>query len=147
MPTIIPSYLYSIFAALLVGAIVVYACSLSTINVKNEALNEQLTKVNEYVAIESLRIITHTEENQNTTQALELPTQIGNQPYWIRIANDSSGAWVESGYGTDTSQGEIQVAIPAEVIALGNFTSASGRGMLSCHLENKVPILTLTGSN
>ena len=37
MPSIIPGYVYSIFAALIVGAIIVCSCSVSMLNIKNEA--------------------------------------------------------------------------------------------------------------
>ena len=89
------------FAALIVGTIIVSSCSLSMVNMKNEAVNQQLTNVDEYVATQSLTLITHAiEDNQNATQFLDLPSQIGNQEYWISIANDSSSAWVESGFGS-----------------------------------------------
>ena len=69
MVTIIPSYMYSIFAALIVGTIIVSSCSLSMVNVKNEAENQQLANVDEYVAAQSLTLITHvTEDGQNATQ-------------------------------------------------------------------------------
>ncbi len=45
MPSIIPGYVYSIFAALIVGTIIVYACSISTLNVKNQANNQQLKNI------------------------------------------------------------------------------------------------------
>jgi hypothetical protein len=45
MPLIIPSYVYTLFASLIVGTIVVSACSLSTLNVKTEAENQQLTNI------------------------------------------------------------------------------------------------------
>ena len=50
MVTIIPGYVYSIFAALIVGAIIVGSCSVSMVNVRNEAENQQLANVDEYVA-------------------------------------------------------------------------------------------------
>ena len=100
MVSIIPSYVYSLFAALIVGTIIVSSCSLSMVNIKNEAENQQLANVDEYVATQSLTLITQiTQDNQNTTQFLDLPSQIGNQEYWISITNDSSSAWVESGFG------------------------------------------------
>lgn len=145
MPSIIPSYLYSIFAALLVGAIIVYSCSISTVNLKNQALNQQLTNIDEYVATQSLILIAHTTENsQNTTQTIDIPPQIGNQQFWVRIANDSSNAWVESGYGVPTNSTGPRVNIPAQVIASGTYVSGSGRAALCCYFENNNLKLTLT---
>ena len=144
MVTIIPGYMYSIFAALIVGAIIVSSCSLSMVNVKNEAENQQLANVDEYVAAQSLTLITHvTEDGQNATQFLDLPSQIGNQEYSISIANDSSSAWVESGFGAAV-QSQPQIYIPAEINASGTFVSGWGRAFLQCYYENQTVILTLT---
>jgi hypothetical protein len=145
MPSIIPGWVYSIFAALIVGTIIVYACSISTLNVKNQANSQQLKNIDEYVATQSLSLLSHTtENNQNTTQFLDIPSSIGNQRFWIRIANDSSGAWVESGFGTTLSSNSVQMNIPANFGASGYFISGSGRAKLQCQLENQTATLTLT---
>ena len=144
MVTIIPSYIYSIFAALIVGTIIVSSCSLSMVNIKNEAESQQLANIDEYVAAQSLTLITHvTEDGQNTTQFLDLPSQIGNQEYSICIANDSSSAWVESGFGAAV-QSQPQIYIPAEISASGTFISGWGRAFLQCYYQNQTVILTLT---
>jgi hypothetical protein len=145
MPSIIPGWVYSIFAALIVGTIIVYACSISTLNVKNQANSQQLKNIDEYVAAQSLSLLSHTtENNQNTTQFLDIPSSIGNQRFWIRIANDSSGAWVESGFGTTLSSNSVQMNIPANFDASGYFISGSGRAKLQCQFENQTATLTLT---
>jgi len=143
MVTIIPSYVYSIFAALIVGAIIVSSCSLSMVNVKNEAESQQLANIDEYVAAQSLTLITHvTEDGQNATQFLDLPSQIGNQEYSICIANDSSSAWVESGFGAAV-QSQPQIYIPAEINASGTFVSGLGRAFLQCYYQNQTVTLKL----
>ena len=145
MPSIIPGWVYSIFAALIVGTIIVYACSISTLNVKNQANSQQLKNIDEYVAAQSLSLLSHTtENNQITTQFLDIPSSIGNQRFWIRIANDSSGAWVESGFGTTLSSNSVQMNIPANFDASGYFISGSGRAKLQCQFENQIATLTLT---
>lgn len=145
MPSIIPSYVYSLLAALIVGAIIVSSCSLSTLNIKNEAENQQLTNIDEYVATQSLTLLTHTtEDNQNTTQFLAVPSQIGNQRYWISIANDSSSAWVQSGFGTNVMPSQPRIYIPAKIAASGTFISGSGRAFLQCYSKNQTVTLTLT---
>jgi len=145
MVSIIPSYVYSLFAALIVGAIIVSSCSLSMVNIKNNAENQQLANIDEYVATQSLNLITQTiQENQNTTQFLDLPSQIGNQEYCIYITNDSSGAWVASGFGTTAALSQPQIYIPAAVAASGSFVSGWGRAFLQCCYENQTVTLTLT---
>jgi hypothetical protein len=145
VPTIIPGYVYSIFAALIVSAIIVYSCSIATLNVKNEATNQQLKNINEYVATQGLTLLSHTTlDNQNTTQYLDIPSSIGNQRFWIRITNDSAGAWVESGFGTTVSSNNLHMSIPSSVEASGSFISGSGRAKLECSFENQTSTLTLT---
>lgn len=145
MPSIIPGYVYSLFAALLVGAIIVYSCSLVSLNIKNQAANQQLKNIDEYIAAQSLTLLSHTtQDNQNTTQFLDIPSQIGNQIFWIKISNDSSGAWVESGFGTSVTSSQLHTSLPATVMASGIFISGSGRAMLQCHFENQTATLALT---
>jgi hypothetical protein len=145
VPSIIPGYVYSIFAALIVGAIIVYACSISTLNIRNQASEQQLKNIDEYVATHSLTLISHTTlNNQISTQYLDIPTSIGNQRFWIRIANDSSSAWVESGFGTTVVLNDRQIGIPANVDASGAFISGSGRAKLQCIFGNQTATLTLT---
>jgi hypothetical protein len=145
MPSIIPGYMYSIFAALIVGSIIVYACSISTLSVKNQANNQQLKNIDEYVATQSLTLLSQTtENNQNSTRFLDIPSSVGNERYWISIVNDSSGAWVESGFGTTVGSKNSQIKIPANVVASGYFISGSGRAILQCYFENQTATLTLT---
>lgn len=144
MVTIIPSYMYSIFAALVVGSIIICSCSVSMLNLRNNAENQQLANVDEYVAAQSLNLVTQVTQNgQNATVFLDLPSQIGNKEYSISITNDSSSAWVESGFGAAV-QSQPQIYIPAEVIASGAFTSGWGTPILQCYCQNQTIFLTLT---
>jgi hypothetical protein len=98
MPSIIPSYIYTLFASIIVGTIVISACGLSTANMKAEAEKQQLSNIAEYVATESLELAAHaTAENLTSTIHLNVPQLIGNQRYWIKIANDSAKTWGHSG--------------------------------------------------
>jgi hypothetical protein len=145
MPSNIPSYVYSLFASLIVGAIIVSSCSFSMLNVKNEAENQQLTNIDQYVAAQSLTLLAHaTESNQNITQLLDVPTQVGNQIYWIRISSDSSRAWVESGFGATVNLSQPRIYIPAQISASGVFISTYGRAFLKLSSENQTVTLTLT---
>ena len=145
MPSIIPGYVYSLFAALIVGAIIVY--ELQRFNAKREkrSRNQQLTNIDQYVATQSLTLLTmQRKDNQNINSILDVPTQVGNQIYWISIANDSSGAWVESGFGTTVNLSQPRIYIPAQVAASGVFISSYGRAFLNTHSENQTVTLTLT---
>lgn len=145
MPSIIPSWVYSIFATIIVGTIIVYGCSTVTLNLKNQAQSQQLSNIDQYVATQSLNLLTSTtQDNQSISEILNLPTQIGNQPYWISIVNDSSQAWIESGFGSTASSSQPSVYIPAQIAASGAFVSFYGRPLLQCFCENGTIILTLT---
>ena len=145
MPSIVPGYLYTIFATLLIGTMIVYSCGVSSTAVKNEALSQQLLNVGEYVATQSLVLITQTTENiANITQILDIPSQIGNQLFWIRLNSDSSEAWVECGYGLNATESGQRISIPAVVTASGTFISGEGQATLNCYIDNGDLVLTLT---
>jgi hypothetical protein len=145
MPTIIPGYVYSLFAALAVGVILVASCSLATSGMRTDAEKQQLKNIDAYIAAQTLTLISRTGAgDQNITQYLEIPSQIGNQRFWIRITNDSSTAWVESGFGTDILASQIRVEVPAKVAASGSIVSGMGRALIQCHFENGFATLTLT---
>jgi hypothetical protein len=148
VPSIIPSYVYTLFASIIVGTLVISACGLSTVNVKTEAEKQQLSNIAEYVATESLELISHaTAENLTSTLHLNVPPLIGNQRYWIKIANDSAKTWVEVGFGTTAIMSEQRAYIPSEVAASGTYTSGSGATILECHSDSSGVHLTLSGGN
>jgi hypothetical protein len=112
---------------------------------KNQANTQQLKNIDEYVTTQSLSLLSYTtEDNQNATQLLDIPSSIGNQRFWIRISNDSSGTWVESGFGITLSSNCLRTKIPANFDASGYFISGSGRAKLQCQFENQTATLTLT---
>jgi hypothetical protein len=114
------------------------------LNVKNKAEKQQLANIDKYVATEALTLISYsTENNQNTTQFLDLPSQVGNQIYWVHIANDSSGAWIESGFGTTSIPSQPRIYISASVVASGTFVSSFGRPFLQCYSNNQTATLNL----
>lgn len=145
MPSIIPGYVYSLFAALIVGTIIVCSCSIIMLNVKDKAETQQLSNINNYIVTQSLALLSQaTDISCNSTQYLSIPNQIGARQYWIRIANDSSKAWIESGFGTTIIQKQPDMYIPAKISASGTYMSISGRAFLNCQIENQTVVLTLT---
>lgn len=148
MPSIIPSYIYTLFASIIVGALVICACGLSTLNVRNEAEKQQLLNVAEYVSTKSLELISHaTTDNLTSTLRLNVPSLIGDKRYWIQIANDSFRAWVEVGFGTTAQSSEHRTYIPSEVATSGTYTSGSGAASLECYSDSSGVHLTLSGGS
>ena len=148
MPSIIPSYIYTLFASIIVGALVICACGLSTLNVRNEAEKQQLLNVAEYVSTKSLELISHaTTDNLTSTLRLNVPSLIGDKRYWIQIANDSFRAWVEVGFGTTAHSSEHRTYIPSEASTSGTYTSGSGAAILECYSDSSGVHLTLSGGS
>jgi hypothetical protein len=146
LPSIIPSYVYTLFASIIVGTIIISACGLSTLNMRNEAEKQQLSNMAEYIATESLELISHAKaDNLNSTIYLNVPPLIGNQRYWIQIANDSSKTWVEVGFGTTVMSSEQLSYIPSEVSASGVCISDSGTAVLECYSDSAGVHLNLSG--
>lgn len=146
MPSIIPSYVYTLFASMIVGSLLVVAFSLSTVNIKNEAEKQQLTSLAEYVATKSCQLVSTMKMTKLAVNfSLSLPSLIGNQRYWVQLKNDSYSAWVETGYGTTPQTSENRVPIPSEVSASGEFIGGSGSAVLQCYTQGEGTYLTLSG--
>jgi hypothetical protein len=148
LPSLIPSYVYTLFASIIVGTIVISACGLSTVNVKQEAEKQQLSNISEYAATESLELISHaTAENLTSNLRLDVPSLIGNQRYWIKIANDTAKTWVEVGFGTTVISSEQRTYMPSAVSASGTYISGSGVAILECYSDSSGVHLTLSGGS
>ncbi len=146
MPSIIPSYVYTLFASIIVGTLIIGMCGLSVANVKHEAEEQQLSSIAKYVATKSMDLVSKADvSNLTLTVALDIPDTVGNQRYWIRILNDSSNAWVETGYGNAVLSSEQRAYIPAEIVASGVYISGSGAAFLEYSLSPSGAHLTLSG--
>jgi hypothetical protein len=138
------------FASIVVGALVICACGLSTASVRNEAETQQLISTAEHVATESLGLISDSPtavDNATSTIILNVPSSIGNKIYWIQLANDSSRAWVEVGFGTVPQTSEKRVFIPSALHASGTFRSGYGAAILGCVTNTSGVYLTLSGGS
>ena len=148
MPSIVPSYVYTLFASVAVGAMLICFSGLSTVNVRHEAEKQQLRNIAEYVATKSSELISaKTVNNVTTNLTLNVPSLVGNQRYWVRLANDSSIAWVESGYGPVPQIIEPKVPIPFKVLAHGSYVSGSGTAVLECFANDTAICLELSGGS
>jgi len=146
LPSIIPSYIYTLFASMIVGSLLIVTFSLSSLNIKSKAENQQLKSLAEYVATKSCEIISATTTNKLTVNfTLDLPPLVGNQRYWVQLKNDSSIAWVEIGYGTTPQSTDRQTLIPLKVSASGTYTSGSGPAVLQCQTQDAETYLSLSG--
>lgn len=149
MPSIIPGYVYALFASIIVGTLIISTCGLTVANVKREAEEQQLSNIAEYVAVKSIELTAHAPADSLTsTTHLDVPPLIGNQRYWIQIANDSSKAWVEAGFGAAVLSSEQKILIPADIAASGTYVSGSGAtAFLQYNWGTTGATLTLYGGN
>ena len=148
MPSIIPSYIYTLFASIIVSTIVISACGISTANLKAEAEKQQLSNIADYVATESLELISHvTAENVTSKLHLNVPHLIGNQRYWIKMSNDSTRTWVEVGFGMIAGSSDQRTFVPSEAATSGTYTSGSGTAILQCFPDSSGVKLILSGGN
>ncbi len=148
MPSIVPSYIYTLFASILVGSLVICTCGVATANLRANTERQQLVNVAEYVASQSNELILHAiRDSANSSVYLNVPSTIGNQKYWIQIANDSSKVWVEAGFGAAQNYSEQRAYIPSKVIASGIYTSFSGTAILECRTDSSGVHLTINGVN
>jgi hypothetical protein len=148
MPSIIPSYVYTLFASLIVGSILISACALSTLNLKNEAAQQQLSNIAEYVATESLELTSHAKtDNSTATLSLTLPTSVGDQRYWIQLKNDTARTWVEVGLGITPVTSQQRTYIPADAAASGTYVSGLGVATLECTSNGSEVYLSLSGGS
>jgi hypothetical protein len=119
---------------------------LATSHVRQEAEKQQLLNIADYVATKSLDLASSaTTANLTSTVFLDIPSLIGAQRYWIRIANDSSKAWVETGFGVNVLPSEHRAEIPLGVSASGSFISGSGRAFLRCYSNSEGISLEIYG--
>jgi len=146
MPSIIPSYVYTLFASMVVGAMLTVAFSISTLNTKQEAEEQQLRSLAEYFATKSCELAAMTTADKSSANLnLNTISFVGNQRYWVQLGNDSFSAWVEIGYGTIPHATIRQVLIPTKVSASGIYISGSGPATLQCYRQETTIYLNLSG--
>jgi len=146
LPSIIPSYIYTLFASMIVGSLLIVTFSLSSINIKSEAEKQQLKTIAAYVATKSCELVAATATNKLAVNfTLDFPSLIGDQRYWVRLDNDSSVAWVETGYGTTPQTTDHQALIPVGISASGAYISGSGPAVLRCQTQDAGRYLSLSG--
>jgi hypothetical protein len=128
-----------------VGALLIYASSLSSISVKNEADLQELKNIADYVATTSFELISSTQTNNLTANLmLSIPATVGNQRYWVQLDNDSYRSWVNIGFGTTPQTGGQRTYIPSKVSAFGDYVSGAGIPVLRCYSDGSATYLEIS---
>jgi len=148
MPSIIPSYVYTLFASIIVGTLIITMAGLAVASLKREAENQTLARIAEYVAAESVELASHsTADNLISTVRLDMPSTVGSQRYWVQLRNDSAKTWVEVGYGATVISSDEQVRLPLNLEASGTFVSGAGAPFLKCYSDEAGVHLNIYGGN
>jgi hypothetical protein len=127
-----------------VGSVIICACALSISNVKSQAEEQQLSAIANYITSESMQLLSsNSADNFTSTARLDLPSLIGGQRYWVQLANDSSKAWAEIGFGTIVQSNEYYAYVAAEISASGTYLSGSGLALLRCYCDDDGMHLTI----
>jgi hypothetical protein len=146
LPSIIPGYVYTFLATIIIGGLLIYASNISTVNIENNADQQQLKNLAEYIAAESCELVSAATVNNLTIKStLSVPPNIGNKEYWIQLTNETSEAWVQVGFGTNPVPTETQTSMPINASASGNYTSGSSKAFLECYTNDSGTFLELSG--
>jgi hypothetical protein len=140
--------LYTIFATIIVGTLVIAMCALAAADIKAQAEKQQLSNIASYVATKGMDLVASAPAgNFSLKAALDIPALIGNQQYWIQIQNGTSKAVVNVGFGTSAVSSGQGAVIPAQVYASGVYVSGSGAAFLQYQSNSTGVYLTLFGGN
>jgi len=148
VPSIIPSYVYTLFACMVVGALLILASSISIANVKNQADLQRLKNIANSVATTSFELVSSVKTNNLTANVmLNIPASVGNQRYWLRLENDSFRSWVDIGFGTNPQSSQQRTYVPSMVFATGTYVSGAGTPALRCYMNDSATCLEILEGN
>ena len=146
MPSIIPSYLYTFFALILVGTILIGTFGSFAVSLKQIPEEKMLKNIVDYVAAESMELIncvTTMSEEATVKAVLNIPSTINHKQYWLRLNTNSEYTFVEAGLGTIPTQARFKIYLPADVLASGEIIGGFGRALLICQRTDSGICLSL----
>ena len=146
MPTIIPSYLYTFFALILVGTILIGTFGSFAVSLKQIPEEKMLKNIVDYVAAESMELIncvTTMSEEATARAVLNIPSTINHKQYWLRLNTNSKYASIEAGFGAIPTQARFKIYLPADVSASGEIIGGFGKALLTCQRTDSGIYLSL----
>lgn len=138
------------FAAVaLVSSILICAFNTYTITLRETIEVEQLKNILSSVVAsgnELLAVLGAT--NSTLRTVIQPPSSIGNKQYWIRLANDSSHAWLEGGLGGIRNNAFMYKAfLPGEISVSGHYVSGYGAIIMECYMNGSSQQLNIESSS
>jgi hypothetical protein len=148
LPSIIPSYVYTLFASMIVGVMLIFAFDTSAIAIKNEADQQEMKSLATYIAAKSYELVSSaTTNNASAMYSLNVPVLVGNKQYWVQFADGSGTVRVNVGFGTTSHSTEFQVAIPTKATASGTYISGSSILVIQCSIQEGITHLEMFGGS
>ena len=146
MPSIIPSYLYTFFALILVGTILIGTFGSFAVSLKQIPEEKMLKNIVDYVAAESMELIncvTTMSEEAAVKAVLNIPSTINHKQYWLRLNTNSEYTFVEAGFGTIPTKARFKIYLPADVLVSGEIIGGFGKALLTCQRTDSGIYLSL----
>ncbi len=146
MPSLSPSYLYTLAATLIVGTLLTGSFAVYTSSLDSASELSHIRDLIDMIAAEGTRLVTLAEAANATYDGfVQMPGTIGRQQYWISLHSESEKAWVEAGFGTFvTSHAGIRAYLPQETVASGHYISGTGAIQMVCHIQNLTVFLDIS---
>jgi hypothetical protein len=139
LPSIIPSYLYMFVAMIAVGTLLILSFNSYAATLRFIPETEQLSNLLNYVAAKATELTTSTQTGTITQFYINLPPEIGDRQYWIRLQNDTLQSWVMGGFGTDWNMtSSYEVFLLGNSIASGHHLSLYGPAVLKGWINGSV---------
>jgi hypothetical protein len=147
MPAITPSYLYTFFAIIAVSSILLISFTDYANAIRFSSEMRKLKKLVDYVAAKATELLMLAKTaNASAETYIQAPTAIGDKPYWLRLENNSAGAWLEGGLGSiPLESGALYIYLPGKALASGYYISGYGAIRLRCSAEADVPRIQISG--
>jgi len=149
LPSITPSYLYTLIALMAVSSLLVFSFMAYVDALRFSSEVKYLRNLMDYVATKSTELLTLTLTTNTTADTfLQMPATVGNKQYWFLLHNDSAKTWLEGGFGNTPLNGtDLRIYLPEEASATGYFISGYGAAHLKCYISSGVPQIQLTSSS
>lgn len=149
MPSITPSYLYTLIALIAVCSLLVFSFMAYADAIRTSLEVKQLKNLMSHVAAKSTELLTLTLTTNATAEAfIQMPEVLGNKHYWLQFHNDSLKAWLQGGFGDmPTEDADLCIYLPKEASAQGYYIGGYGAAYLKCHVDAGVPQILLTSSS
>jgi len=145
MPSQATNYFYTLVAMGVIALMVTNSFEQQAAGLKLIGERRELEELLETVASECTELVSLTEATGASAEiCLHAPQMIGERRYWIKLASDSTGAWIEGAFGEPwTGNPDYRVYLPWNVSASGTYKGGYGTLSINCSDQGSGPELTL----